>query len=273
MKVKALVLSGEGINCDYETALAFSLAGAESKRVHINDLIAGWEKLEEFHIIAFPGGFSFGDHLGAGKALANKIKNAFSQGTKLFDGLKDFIENGRLVIGICNGFQVLVKLGLLPALKAQGNQEVSLFFNDSARFEDRWVKLKVNKTNCVFTRGIERIDLPCRHAEGKFVADRKTINELWKNSLVVMQYADDSYNPSYRYPLNPNGSIDAIAGICDKTGRVFGLMPHPEAFLFFENHPQWTRLRNKFINIDEMPKKGDGQKIFENAVDYIKMHF
>jgi len=274
MEVKALVLAGEGINCDYETKAAFTLAGATAERVHINDLIGGRKSLEEFHVFAIPGGFSFGDDLGAGKALANKIENAFSEGERLFDSIKEFIGQGKLAIGICNGFQVLAKTGLLPALDNKyGKQSVSLFFNESARFENRWVKLKVSKTKCVFTRSIKQIDLPCRHGEGKFIADRKTIDRLWDKGQIVMQYADESYSPSYRYPENPNGSIDAIAGVCDETGRVFGLMPHPEAFLFYSNHPQWMRSRRALTGARDMPEKGDGRKVFENAVDYIKMHF
>jgi len=271
---KVLVLTGEGINCDFETGEAFSLAGAKPKRVHLNDLISGKEKLEDYHVLAFPGGFSFGDDLGAGKALANKIENAFSDGSRLMDQIKEFVEENKLVLGICNGFQVLVKTGLLPALSGKyGKQTASIFHNESARFENRWTRLKVNETKCVFLRGIKKIDLPCRHGEGQFFAERKTIDALWKNSQIAMQYADERYDSSYRYPENPNGSVDAIAGICDPSGRIFGLMPHPEAFLFSVNHPQWLRRRQKYMSLLEMPGRGDGRKIFENAVDYIKMHF
>ncbi|MFC1455082.1 phosphoribosylformylglycinamidine synthase subunit PurQ, partial [Candidatus Undinarchaeota archaeon] len=161
-----------------------------------------------------------------------------------------------------------VKMGLLPALEKYGKQDVSVFKNDSGKFEDRWVKLKINpKSDCIFTKGIGRAEYVCRHGEGKFVPrDEKVLKELWSNNQIVMQYADSDFKPTMDYPANPNGSIDSIAGITDKTGRVFGLMPHPEAHMDFFNHPSWTRRKN------EMPKdaKGDGLKIFKNAVDYIK---
>ena len=264
MKPKTLVLTGEGINCDMETALAFAKAGAVSQRVHINDLIAKPGILREFHALAFPGGFSFGDDLGAGKAFANKLVNAVSGGNKLFDSVVEFIEAGKAVIGLCNGFQILVKSGLLPALNGKyGEQQVTVFRNDSGRFEDRWVKTKVLPSSCIFTRNIKSIDLPCRHGEGKFIAPEKTLKELWKKKTVAMQYSDSNGEPTMDYPLNPNGSMDAIAGICNEKGNVFGLMPHPEAFLFPTNHPQWLRRKGE----------GEGLKVFENAVNYLKKEF
>ena len=263
MKPKTLVLTGEGINCDMETALAFEKAGASAKRIHVNDLIAKPKMLSGFHAFAFPGGFSFGDDLGAGKAFANKLVHAVSGGNRLFDSIVEFIEAGKAVIGLCNGFQILVKSGLLPALGGKFEQQVTVFQNDSNRYENRWVKTKILPSSCIFTRGIHSIDLPCRHGEGKFIAPEKTLKELWKKKLVVMQYADPSGEPTMSYPENPNGSMDAIAGICSERGNVFGLMPHPEAFLFPTNHPQWPR----------HSKKGEGLKVFENAVNYLKKEF
>ncbi|MFH1786110.1 MAG: phosphoribosylformylglycinamidine synthase subunit PurQ [archaeon] len=267
-KIRVMVLTGEGINCDYETADAFIRAGGTADRVHVNDLIAGAKKLEDYHILAVPGGFSYGDDLGAGKAFASKILHAASGGTSLFDELTGFISDGKLVIGICNGFQILVKMGLLPAIKGYGEQEVSVFKNDSGKFEDRWVRLTTNrKSNCVFTRGIDRAEYVCRHGEGKFIPRDETVaRELWKSNQAVFQYADAGFKPTMDYPSNPNGSVGSIAGICDRTGRVFGLMPHPEAYLDFTNHPHWTRRKK------EMPAdcRGDGLKIFENAVNYVQ---
>ena len=275
-KPRALILYGYGINCDYETAFAFGNAGFEAVRVHVNDIIAGREKLEDYHLLAFPGGFSYGDDLGSGKGMANKIQAASIGSEKFEDHLKKFIGDGKLVIGICNGFQMLVKLGLVPALEGKYfEQQSTLTFNESGRFEDRWIYLKGNmKSPCAFTKGIERIELPVRHGEGKFIpADAKVLDELKEKNLVVFQYADPEFNVTKEYPLCPNGSTESIAGVCDETGRVFGMMPHPEAHLFFENHPRWTRLRECLKREGkETPKEGQGAAVFRNALDYAKQN-
>lgn len=261
MKVKALVLTGYGLNTDYEMQLAFELAGAKSERVHLKDIISGAAppqgQLEDFQIFSIPGGFAFADDIGAGKVLATKLK------VHLLDELIRFIESGRLILGVCNGFQVLIKLGLLPALTRHGVQEATLTFNDSGRFEDRWVYLKSNKNSkCVFTRGIEKLYLPVRHGEGKFVPrDEHVLRQLEENGQIGLKYVDE-HGREAGYPWNPNGSVANIAGICDPTGRVFGLMPHPEAFLFKMNHPRWTR--------EELADEGQGLKIFKNAVEYAR---
>jgi phosphoribosylformylglycinamidine synthase I len=257
---KALILTGYGINCDYETEHAFSMVGAEAKRVHVNDIIYGIENLEDYQIIAFPGGFSFGDDIASGKVLANKMK------FNIFESLKKFIDNGKLIIGICNGFQAMVKMGLIPALNKNYNgQSVTLTFNDSGRFEDRWVYLKGNpNSKCIFTKGIEMIYLPVRHGEGKFVATQEILQRLKKNNHVVFQYIDDKGRLG-KYPWNPNGSLENIAGICDETGRIFGMMPHPEAYLHRTNHPRWTR--------EQMREEGMGMKIFRNAIEFIRQEF
>ena len=257
MKVKVLSLYGYGINCDNETQFGFGLAGAEAEKVHINQLISGEKGLRDYQILAIPGGFSFGDDIGAGKVLATKIKY------NLAEEFQEFINEEKLIIGICNGFQVLVKLGILPGFdKNYTNQDVTLTFNNSGRFEDRWVWLKINqKSPCIFTKGIEKLYLPVRHGEGKFVSKNEIIRErLIAQNQIVVHYADDRGNLS-DYPWNPNGSELNIAGICDETGRIFGLMPHPESFLFPQNHPRWTRMKIK---------EGEGLKIFKNAVSFVK---
>lgn len=259
MKVNVLVLYGYGINCDSETEQGFKMAGANAEKVHINELIGigGGKRLKNYQILALPGGFSFGDDISAGKVLANKFKY------NLREELNDFINEGKLIIGICNGFQAMVKLGILPAFdKEYEEEEVTLTFNDSGRFEDRWVYLKINeKSNCIWTQNIKSLYLPVRHGEGKFISKDKKIRErLKKQNQVVTQYVDSEGNLA-GYPSNPNGSEDNIAGICDETGRIFGLMPHPEGFLFPQNHPRWTR---------EKVQEGGGLKIFKNAVKFVK---
>lgn len=256
MEPKALVLTGYGINTDYETALAFELAGARAERVHLNELIANKGQLHDYHITAIPGGFSFGDDIAAGKVLANKLR------LNLKEELLNFIEGGKLLIGICNGFQVLVKMGLLPGINGDNSQQATLTFNDSAKFEDRWVYLKVNpNSKCIFTQGLERLYLPVRNGEGKFVPQDGILEQLKENEQIVLKYVDEQ-GAEAGYPWNPNGSVENAAGICDPTGRIFGLMPHPEAYLFRVNHPRWTR--------EELPEEGQGLKIFKNAVRYCK---
>jgi len=255
---KALILTGFGINCDIETAHAFKIVGADAQRVHINDLINGAKRLSDYHILAFPGGFSFGDDIASGKVLANMIKY------NLGEQIQEFIDAGKLIIGICNGFQTMVKMGLLPAFNGDYvTQDVTLTFNDSGRFEDRWVHLNANKNSkCVFTKGIKNIYLPVRHGEGKFVVKNpQVLARLNKNNHIVFQYTG-SDGKNVGYPDNPNGSVDNIAAICDETGRVFGMMPHPEAFQHRTNHPRWTR--------EELPEEGAGVAIFRNAVEYVK---
>jgi len=267
-KVKVLVLAGNGINCEYETAHAFRLAGAEEVEiVFIYDLLEGSKSLDDYHILCFPGGFLDGDDLGAAKACANRFLHARVKrtGERLWDQVLRFIEEGKLILGICNGFQLLVKMGLVPAMGGRyGQQQATLTFNDSGRFEDRWVYLKVNPSSrCVFTHGLEKLYLPVRHGEGKFlVADHGVLGKLFEGGFVVLQYADRDLNPTMQYPLNPNGSDGAVAGICDPSGRVFGLMPHPEAFHHFTNHPRWRR--------ESLPEVGEGVEIFRRGVQFIK---
>jgi len=251
MKPKALVVRAAGTNCDVETAYAFEKAGAEAVRVYI-DAVKDTD-FSDYQIIVFPGGFTYGDDISAGKILANEIK------FKLRDKFLDFINQGKLIIGICNGFQVLVKCGILPAFTDYfEEQSVSLITNDSERFEDRWVYLRVSDRS-VFTKGVKPIiTLPVAHAEGKFVVKNEEVLAKIKEHI-VFQYVDENGNQA-DYPFNPNGSLLGIAGITDRSGRVLGLMPHPERYISYLQHPRHTR-----ETLDEI---GDGLHIFKNAVDY-----
>jgi phosphoribosylformylglycinamidine synthase len=265
--VKALVLTGYGLNCDNETQYAFELAGANPQRVHINALIDQSVTLDDFKVMAFIGGFSWGDDHGAGVVQAVRMK------TRIGDALLKFVDQGNLVIGICNGFQCLVNLGLLPGIGVDYNRRsVALTYNDCGNFRDQWVHLKINQQSpCVFTKGLDCLELPVRHGEGKFFTTDDILDALVENHLIAVQYASsDGQLAKGAFPDNPNGSIMDIAGICDPTGRIFGLMPHPEAFNHWTNHPDYTRIR-------EMAKRGMGKvphgttpglQIFKNAVDY-----
>ena len=273
MKIKALVLTGYGLNCDIETAYALELAGACADRVHINAIIDGSFSLDDYKILVFGGGFSWGDDHGAGVIQAVRMKH------NIGDRLTRFVENGNLVIGICNGFQTIVNLGLLPGFDNDyKNRSVALTYNDCGNFRDDWVKLKINPDSpCVFTKDLSTIELPVRHGEGKFVADEKIIRRLIENHQVACQYAlpaeavESAVSVADKqFPYNPNGSMHDIAGICDPTGRVFGLMPHPEAFNHFTNHPDWPSIKEK-IKRGEMDAASlpiTGIRIFENAVTF-----
>jgi phosphoribosylformylglycinamidine synthase subunit PurQ / glutaminase len=236
---RACVITGFGINADEELALAFERCGAAARRVHVGDLIESPDRLSEYRILAFPGGFSFGDHLGSGKLFATLVRRS------LGEAMTAFVARGGLVIGICNGFQVLVKMGILPDMAGTRTQEVSLIHNDSGRYEDRWVRVRFERTSrCAWTAGLTEMDLPVRHGEGKFVVHSPSVlASMESQGLVALRYAArdvDPASPDVGYPDDPNGSAGHVAGICDLTGRVFGLMPHPEAFLHPENHPEWT---------------------------------
>ena len=255
---KVCILRTAGTNCDKETAFAFSSVGAVAEFVHVNRLLLGEKKLSDYHILALPGGFSYGDDVAAGKILANELRY------KLINDIKKFIQDGKLIIGICNGFQILVKAGLLPG-NDSFDQETSLIINDSGKFEDRWVYLKT-QAKCVWTKGLpEIIYLPVAHGEGKFIAKTDTVLEkIKKKGLVVLQYCSKEGNLA-GYPDCPNGSTENIAGICDETGRIFGLMPHPERHISSLQHPSGAGKKSL--------TEGDGLQIFGNGVDYITKHF
>ena len=255
MKPKVLILRTAGTNCDYETDHAFQLVGGETSLIHVNQLIAGEVDLMDYQIMAIPGGFSYGDDVAAGILLANEMRY------KLADSLAAYVESGRLMIGICNGFQVLVRAGLLPRLNSQETQQTTLAMNTSAKFECRWIQLETQESNCIFTRDLKpHIYLPVAHAEGRFTAPQPILDQVEANRQVVFRYASTNGGDP-EYPDNPNGSDHHIAGICDPTGRIFGMMPHPERFLTRLNHPRWTR--------EDLPEEGDGLAIFQNAVDYV----
>ena len=267
-KVKAIILTGNGTNCEMEMAHACRLAGADKADiVHISELLFGEKRLSEYNFLNLPGGFLDGDDLGSAKAGANRFLHAPICGANemLIEELLKFIYAGGLILGVCNGFQLMVKLGLLPALAANfTRQSATLTFNDSGRFEDRWVYLKANLLSpCVFTEGLDTVYFPVRHGEGKFVPENDAVlSEMQNKNLVAFQYCDADGSVTLDYPANPNGSIQSVAGISNETGRLFGLMPHPEAFLHRTNHPRWTR--------EDLPEEGQGLAIFRNAVEFIR---
>lgn len=285
--VRVAVLHGFGINCDHETAAVFRLVGATAERLHVNRLIDDPALLASFDILAIPGGFSFGDHLGSGRLLGNRLRFA------LRDPLRDFVARGGPVIGICNGFQVLVKTGLLPGPVGADDvmpdfvQRASLTLNESGRYEDRWVTLEFDPDSpCVWTRGLTRIDCPVRHGEGRFVAAEEALLDAMEDAhLLTVRYVDPSTEEGHGrtdeplpYPLSPNGSARNIAGVCDPTGLVFGLMPHPEAVYAKWLHPDHTRYTAPDA-LDVAPPsedrvlgewEGQGLQIFRNAVEHVR---
>lgn len=264
--VNALVITGYGTNCEVECAHAARLGGADAATIiHFSALLTGAARLADYNFLIFPGGFLDGDDLGAAQAAAQRWQYAKSpDGEPLLEQLRGFIDKGGIAIGICNGFQLMAKLGLLPALGGRYfERQSSLAHNASARYEDRWCHLKVNRNSpCVFTKGLDMLYFPVRHGEGRFVArDEAALDELEGMNQIVLQYADPkSGRPTQEYPCNPNGASRAVAGICDPTGRIFGLMPHPEAFNHPTNHPGWSRGESAPL----------GTVLFENGVNYLR---
>jgi phosphoribosylformylglycinamidine synthase len=252
-----MVLRAPGTNCDEETVAAWEKAGATAVTWHVNRLMESPQALDEFQVVTIPGGFSHGDDLGAGRIMATRLQTA------LDEPLKRLHERGGLILGICNGFQVLVKSGWLP-----GNTPpiaATLAHNESGRFEARWVRLNPNPGLSPFVSFDDPIELPVAHGEGNFLtANPADLDRLANAGQIVLRYGDDSDSPTQEYPANPNGSAMAVAGLCDPTGRVFGLMPHPERFIDPWHHPTWTRQRPT----SESP--GAGLRIFQSAVDFLK---
>ena len=268
-QVRALVITGFGINCEEEMAAAYTLAGAEATIVHLNDILVEGFSIHDFDVLNFPGGFSFGDDIASGKVLANKILHRKLRSGKTFiDEIRKFLEQKKYILGVCNGFQVLVKMGLLPDVFENLDQEVTLTRNDSGKFEDRWCVCKVSpETNSPFLQGIEQLPMPVRHGEGKLIFKDEAVRQtILEHGLNCLSYTDVEGNPTDEYPLNPNGSELNCAGLTDKSGQILGMMPHPEAFLSLYNHPNWGQLKRQ--NPD-MSEEGDGLRLFKNIVAHI----
>lgn len=250
---KVLIFSGYGLNTEDETKFAFESVGATADIIHINDIIYRPAVLKQAQIIVFPGGFSYGDDTGSGKAYANRIKK------HLGGELKKFLARDTLMIGICNGFQIITSTGILPG---------ALIANDSARYVCRWVDLKVESSS-PWLVGIKSLSIPIAHGEGKYYAPEKTILALRKESAIALKYVKGETAEHFNLPVNPNGSLENIAGITAYNGRVLGLMPHPERAIRFTQLPHWTYLKEKYLRDGKaMPKEGPGLQIFKNAVKY-----
>lgn len=244
--VGTCIITGYGINADIELGTAFETAGARAERVHIGDLIEDPSVLRNYQILAFPGGFSFGDHLGSGLVFAALCKR------RLQGPLEAFVADGKLIIGICNGFQVLVKMGVLPNLDGNWTPHVTLIHNAGGVFDDRWVDVAYGESRCIWTRDLPPTQLPIRNGEGRFMTDsEETLHVLENEGLIAVRYSG----------INPNGSEAGIAGLTDRTGRILGLMPHPEAFLYPENHPLWSRTTIR---------AAAGPELIKNGVDYCR---
>lgn len=261
-RVRVLILTGLGLNCEAETAEAFRLVGASPEPLHLLDLLDERHRrqLADYQIVTFVGGFAFGDHLGAGVVFANKIR------WRLYDQLVAFIHGGGMALGICNGFQTMARLGMVPGFDGDyRTPRVTLAPNDRRGYRDCWVRLKADpESPCVWTHGLDTIELPTRHGEGKFLtAGDRILERLEQGHQIVVRYVDAENRPTQEWPANPNGSPGAVAGICDPTGRLFGLMPHPDAYLYPFQHPQWSRWRYQ----GAVPEEGAGLAIFRNGVD------
>jgi len=252
---KVCILRSDGANCDEELFYAFDKFGASPVMVHVNELRNKSKKLKDFKILAFPGGFSYGDDIASGKVLAVELISF------LKDEIEEFVTRKGLVLGICNGFQTLVRTGLLP-FNNLGKMGVTLAQNESGHFECRWVKIKMEKSKCVFLNQTDEIlEIAVNHGEGKFFAPQTVIKRVEDENLVAFRYVDQNGRPIQKYPQNPNGSINAVAGVCDPTGRILGMMPHPEKFVDLTQHPNWRR--QKFT-------KAHGSFIFEGLISYAK---
>ncbi len=257
---KVLIITGYGVNCEAESAEAWRRAGADPVLVHVNDLLSSPDQIDAVDGLMFIGGFSYGDHMSSGHVFAQRIKHHIQP------RLQTFIDAGKVMLGICNGFQVMTKMGLLPGLNGDYFiPSVSLIQNDCGHFQNYWVNIRFeDASRCIFTKGLGTLTLPIRHGEGKiFTLDAALLEQLEEAGCVAARYVDAAGNPTDAFPDNPNGSLHAIAGLSDPTGRIFGMMPHPEAYLFPENHPQWDVQKRA----NSLPEEGLGLMLFRNAVE------
>jgi phosphoribosylformylglycinamidine (FGAM) synthase-like amidotransferase family enzyme len=263
-EVRVLIPTGYGLNCEAETAAAFRLLGARVELLHVSELLASPERLRGASILAFIGGFSFGDHVASGRVFANRLR------FRLGDALARHVADGGLAIGMCNGFQVMTKLGLLPGPLAPDDpthelapQRVSVVGNDRLGYRNAWVRMRCDpQSPCVWTRGLDELECPSRHGEGKLVfADEAVFGTLAAEHRIPVHYVDEQGAATEAWPANPSGSPRGAAGLCDRSGRVFGLMPHPEAFLYRENHPRWFAREGA-----EIGEHGLGLRVFANGL-------
>src|SRR3989338_1356522 len=265
-KPKVLIFSGYGLNSEEETKFAFDIADGNAEIVHINDLIVKKKKLSDYQIFAIPGGFAYGDDTGAGNGYANRLRN------HLWKDIIQFIKDGKLIIGICNGFQVLVNLGLLPALNLKyGERELGLMPNKIPRYTVRFVDLKTENKKSPWLKNIKSLSIPVSNGEGKLYATKKTLKEIKEKNLVALRYYKGEMCDYLNLPASPNGSIDNIAGVNDESVRILGLMPHPERAMFFTQLPNWPYLKEKYLRAEKkLPEFGSGLQIFKNGVNYFK---
>jgi len=267
MAAKALVLTGFGINGEYEMAQSFRQNGGEADLVHLEDLISGNKKLDDYQILAFPGGFAYADDLGAGIALANRIKN------NIGDQLMNFVAQDKLVFGICNGFQMMVNLGILPGFDGEmGLRKIALKHNASNKYQCRWVSVKSISEKCIWTKGLGVFRISVGHGEGNFYTDDETLKKLKDGDQIALRYVyEDGAPANGEYPINPNGAMNDIAGVCDHSGRIFGLMPHPDRLLTHYHEDNWTLDKEKAKRTGkEFKDETVGQRVYMNAVNYFK---
>lgn len=263
MKPKVLVFSGYGLNSEEETKFAFDWAGGSSDIIHINDIIERRYSLDDYQILAFPGGFAYGDDTGSGNAYALKVRN------HLWSELVQFIKKDRLIIGICNGFQILVNLGLLPATKEYGEREIGLMHNKQARYVVRFVDLRIETDKTPWLKNIDSLSIPVANGEGRLSIPDDILSIIKKEDLIALRYFKGEISTYLNLPANPNGSMEDIAGIIDKSGKILGLMPHPERAMFFTQMPNWPLVKEEYKRQGKkIPQKGPGLKIFQNAIRY-----